>query len=318
MSKVISVITPCFNEGEGVVECYEAVREIFKEKLPGYNYEHIFCDNASTDSTVIFLRKIAANDDRVKVIINSRNFGILRNTYNGVLNATGDAVLLFLPADMQDPPALIPEFVKHWENGYEIIYGIRKDRKEPFIMRFLRKSYYRLISRISYISYPADVGDFQLIDRTVHNVIKTYPETEPFLRMMTFDCGFNSIGVPYTWEKRIHGKSKNKFAALLHQGLTGIISFSNAPMRLALFAGVIIAVGSFLAAIGFVVMRMYFGEYAPKGIFAILVSVFFFSGINLIFLGIIGEYILSIRMLVRRRPPAIERERINFSGKKND
>ncbi len=165
--KTISVVTPCYNEQSCIRECYEQLRAIFAADLAGYDLEHIFCDNASTDGTVDVLREIASADPRVKVIVNARNFGPLRSTYNGVMAATGDAVLLFLPADLQDPPSLLPEFVKLWETGYEVVYGIRAQRNEPWLMRSLRTVYYRLLTQFSDLQVPPGVGDFQLVDRKV-------------------------------------------------------------------------------------------------------------------------------------------------------
>src|ERR1700759_5681571 len=165
--KTISIVTPCYNEKLNVRDCYEAVRRIFAEKLPFYRYEHIFCDNASDDRTVEILREIAATDKSVSIIVNARNFGPLRNTYNGVMASTGDAVLLFLPADLQDPPELLPQFVGHWEAGYEIVYGIRATREEGWLMRTIRNTYYKMLTRLSEIRVPPGVGDFQLVDRRV-------------------------------------------------------------------------------------------------------------------------------------------------------
>src|SRR4030081_3397419 len=155
--KTISVITPCFNEEQNVKDAYEAVRDVFSKGLPGYRREHIVCANDSTDGTLAILRGIAAQDPCVKIIVNARNFGPLRNTYNGVMASTGDAVLLFLPADMQDPPDLLPEFVKHWEEGYEIVYGIRAVREEAWLMQRIRDVYYRVLTRFSELDVPPGV-----------------------------------------------------------------------------------------------------------------------------------------------------------------
>lgn len=308
----ISVVTPCFNEEEGIAACYHAIRRIFDEQLPNYRREHIFCDNASTDHTLDILKAFAATDPAVKIIVNSRNFGILRNTFNGVLSATGDAVFLFVPADMQDPPELIPEFVRLWEQGYEIVYGIRKGREEHPVARLARKAYYRVISRLSYIDYPPDVGDFQLIDRKVHAVIKRSHETEPFMRMMTFDAGFRAVGVPYTWRGRAHGRSRNNWTQLVDQGFIGLVSFSNVPLRLALFGGTLVAALSVLYGFGAVLVTLFVGNVAPRGILTLIFAVFFFSGLQLIFIGILGEYLLAVFNLVRGRPLVVERERLNF------
>ena len=312
MRKTISIVTPCFNEEAGIRECYETIRRMMDERLPGYALEHIFCDNASTDRTVEILREIASNDRSVKVIVNSRNFGILRNNYNGVLAATGDAVVLFMPADLQDPPDLIPEFVKHWEAGSEIVYGVRAQREESFLMSSSRKMYYQMLSRLSYVNYPPNVGDFQLVDRKVLDAMKRIEDAQPFMRMMPFECGFRATGVPYTWRARKHGVSRNRLAQLLDQGLNGIISFSNAPVRLASLAGFVIAGFALLYTVVVFLMTLFGYVHSGAGIPTVIVAVFFFGGVQLLFLGLIGEYILAIFNQVRRRPIVFERERINF------
>ena len=310
--KTISIISPCFNEEAGIVECYETIRTLFATELENYELEYIFCDNCSTDRTVELLKEIASRDDRVKIIVNSRNFGILNNTYNGVRNATGDAVLLFMPVDLQDPPELIPQFVKHWESGYEIVYGIRAQREEGWVMSSARKAYYQLLSRITYLNNPPNVGDFQLVDKCVLNAMKQIDDAQPFMRLMTFECGFRSIGVSYTWRSRKHGFSRNSIARMFEQGLTGIVSFSTAPIRLALIFGIAISALSILYAFAVLAMVMFGSTQAQNGIPTVIVAMFFFSGVQLFFLGVIGEYVLAIFNQVRRRPLVIERERVNF------
>ena len=313
--KIISIVTPCYNEEASIRECYETIKRVMDEKLPGYGREHIFCDNSSTDATVRILREIASTDPSVKVIVNARNFGILRNNYNGVLAATGDAVILFMPVDMQDPPELIPEFVKQWEAGCEIVYGIRAEREEPFLLRSARKAYYQVLSRLSYVNYPPNVGDFQLVDRKVVDAMKRIDDAQPFMRMMPFEVGFRSTGIAYTWRARKHGVSRNAFLNMVDQGLNGLISFSNVPVRLALWTGVAISLVSFLYTVG-VLLAVTFGwSHADRGVPTVIVAVFFFGGVQLLFLGVIGEYILAIFNQVRRRPIVFERERINFDRK---
>lgn len=310
--KKISVITPCFNEEDGIIECVEVVRKIFERDLPGYDLEHIFCDNCSTDNTVNILKELAATDKRIKIIVNSRNFGILKNTYNGVLNSTGDAVILFMPADLQDPPELIPEFVKQWEKGYEIVYGIRSTREEGFLIRNIRHAYYRLLSKLTYVNYPPDAGDFQLIDRVVLEAMKNIDDAQPFMRIMTFDCGFRSYGISYTWRARKHGLSRNGWINMFLQGLNGIISFSGAPLRLALISGMILSSLSIIYAISVGFLALTGMLSTIHGIPTVIVGLFFFGGVQLFFIGVLGEYILAIYNQVRRRPLVIERERINF------
>jgi polyisoprenyl-phosphate glycosyltransferase len=312
MRKTISIVTPCFNEEASVRECYETIKNVMDAELPGYDREHIFCDNASTDRTVEILREIASADRSVKVIVNSRNFGILRNNYNGVLSATGDAVVLFMPVDLQDPPELIPVFVRHWEAGSEIVYGIRAQREEAFLLRNARRLYYQLLSRLSYVNYPPNVGDYQLVDRKVVDSMKRIEDAQPFMRMMPFECGFTAIGVPYTWRARKHGVSRNRFAQMIDQALNGLISFSNAPLRMALWTGFGIAGLSLLYTVAVFFATLFGFVRSEAGIPTVIVAVFFFGGVQLLFLGIIGEYIIAIFNQVRRRPIVFERERINF------
>lgn len=313
MPKTISVVTPCFNEEAGIRECYEKLKAIMETELLEFKREHIFCDNCSTDKTLDILREIAKRDPAVKIIVNSRNFGILRNTYNGVLSASGDAVILFLPADLQDPPELIPEFVRLWQQGNEIVYGIRARREEGLISRTMRHIYYRIISRLSYVDYPPDVGDFQLVDRKVLDAMKLFEDSYPFMRMMPFECGFRAVGVPYTWRARKFGLSRNHISQLIDQGFAGIIAFSNAPVRIAFFAGMGISVLSLLFAFTLLILKLAGYNIGPWGIPTIVIALFFFGGVQLIFLGMIGEYVVSIFNQVRRRPLVIERERINFA-----
>ena len=313
--KTISVVTPCYNEEVNVRDCHEAVRALFETELKGYRREHVFCDNASTDSTLAILREIAAEDPEVRVIVNARNFGPLRNTFNGVMAAGGDAVLLFMPADMQDPPELIPEFVRLWEGGYEIVFGIRATREEGWAMRTARGAYYDLLTRFSDVKVPPGVGDFQLVDRRVVGAMRQVRDGYPFMRMMTFEVGGRSIGIPYTWRARQKGISKNRLTALVDQGLNGFVSFTTAPLRIGLLVGFLLAALS----LGYAVLNLLIGlvryqEVAEPGIMTLIIAIFFFGGVQLFFTGLIGEYILAIHGQVREKPVVFERERINFGA----
>ncbi|MDP8266423.1 MAG: glycosyltransferase family 2 protein [Candidatus Aceula meridiana] len=311
--KFISVITPVFNEESNIFDCYEKVQLIFKEELAQYEYEHIFCDNGSTDNTVNALREISQKDKNIKVIINSRNFGILRSTFNGLMNASGDAVVVLLAADLQDPPEAIIEFVKKWEEGYEVVFGVRKVRRENIIMRMIRNFYYHIVRKFSYISIPFHANAFQLIDKKVLQALKQFDDYYPSIRGMIASCGFKSIGVDLEWRKRKKGMSKNTFYHLFDEGLNDLISFSFLPMRVAIIAGLFISFASIVYAIFSLITVLFFnGGNAPSGIPTLIVALFFLSGIQLVFLGILGEYICAIHFQVRKRPLVIERERINF------
>jgi glycosyltransferase involved in cell wall biosynthesis len=313
--KLISIVTPCYNEEANVVECYETVRRLFEQKLPEYDYEHIFCDNASTDSTVTILRKLAAEDRRVKVIVNARNFGPYNSTFNGILSTSGDAVVLFLAADLQDPPELIADFVHNWESGYEIVYGIRKMRQEGILLRSIRKAYYNLIAKVANIHLVPNVGEFQLVDRRVIAALKQFQDYYPYIRGMIAYCGFRSTGIAHTWKARKKGFSKNRLHHLVDQGLNGLVSFTKVPLRMCMGFGLIIAllslVYSFIALLITIAFR---GELVAPGIPTLIVALFFFSGVQLFFFGLLGEYIAAIHFQVRKRPLVIERERVNFGN----
>lgn len=313
--KTISIVTPCFNEDLNVRDCYETIKALFEKELSGYRREHIFCDNASTDGTLDILREIAAADPDVKVIVNARNFGPLRSNYNGVMATSGDAVLLCMVADLQDPPALIPTFVSHWEQGNEVVFGIRATREESWLMRNVRGSYYRILTGVSQMDVPPGVGDFQLVDRRVVDAMRQIDDAYPFMRMMTFETGYKAVGIPYRWVKRKRGVSKNSLLRLIDQGMNGLTTFTAAPVRFVLFAGFMIAaVAIAYAAIVLAVSLVMFREFSPPGIATIITAVFFFGGVQLFVTGLIGEYILAIYGQVRKKPLVFERARLNFPG----
>lgn len=314
MLPVISIVTPCYNEELNIRDCYETVQRLFEAELKDYSWEHIFCDNASTDASLKILKEIAASDPHVKIIVNARNFGPLKNSYNGVMAATGDAVLLLLPADMQDPPELIPQFVRLWAEGYEIVYGIRATREEGWLMKRTRGTYYRLLTRFSEVKVPPGVGDFQLVDRRVIEAMRSVRDGYPFMRMMTFECGGRAVGVPYNWRARQKGSSKNRMTALIDQALNGLVSFTTAPLRIGLLVGFVLSALS----IAYSIINLFLGlvlyhKVAEPGIMTLIVALFFFGGVQLFFMGMIGEYILAIYGQVREKPVVFERERINFA-----
>jgi glycosyltransferase involved in cell wall biosynthesis len=312
--KTISVISPCYNEEDNVRACYERVKEIFANKLGGYRLEHIFSDNASTDKTVDILRAIAASDESVKVILNARNFGPFRSLFNGLRYATGDAIVVFMPVDLQDPPELIPEFVQHWESGIEIVAGARANREESFMLRTCRRIFYGIVNGLSDFDIPKDVGEFQLIDRKVWQAVMSHDDHYPYIRGIIASVGFKRLIVPYTWRARKHGISKNNLPRLIDQALNGIFSFTNAPMRFCIYVGFVLAALCLLYAFGTLIAALFLPHLAPRGTMTIIVSLFFLSGIQLVFIGMLGEYVTSIHAQVRRGPTVVERERINVTA----
>ena len=312
--KLISIISPCFNEQDNIARCCDTVAAIFRDQLPNYDYEHIFADNASTDNSVAELRALAAGDPHVRVIVNARNYGPFRSSFNALRAARGDAVLVMLPVDLQDPPELIPEFVREWHNGFKIVYGQRQKREEGMGLRLMRGVYYRLVRRFSDIQIPIDTAEFQLIDRQVVEAVLRFQDHYPYIRGIIANVGFRdrAKAIPYTWRARVGGKSKNRYFHLLDQGLNGIVSFTNVPLRLAVILGFGLAVMSVLYALVQLGINLILHGVAPPGVPTLIVALFFFSGVQLLFIGVLGEYVSSIHSQVRRGPIVIESERINF------
>ena len=314
--RLISVVTPCFNEADNVEECYRQVAALFAERLPEYDHEHVFSDNASTDGTVEVLRRLAHDDPRIKVIINVRNYGPFRSTYNALMHTQGDGVVVLLAADLQDPPEVIVDFVRGWESGYEIVYGIRTNRQEGIVLRAARSLFYRLVTRFAEIDIPRNAGEFQFVDRRVVDALRQYDDHYPYLRGMIANSGSRSMGVPYTWRARKRGISKNRLGHLIDQALNGLISFTNIPMRMCMFVGVVLAILSVAFAVYVVVAYLAsHTRVAQPGMTALISGLFFFSGVQLFFLGVIGEYVSSIHFQVRKRPLVLERELLNLEAR---
>ncbi len=311
--RLISIVTPCWNEIKNVGECAQSVKKLFEEKLPGYDWEHIFSDNCSTDGTVEELKRIAAADAHVKIICNARNFGAFKSMYNALMRTSGDGVVVMLAADLQDPPALIVDFVAKWEQGYQVVYGQRKNRKESLLMRTGRSLFYRLVAISANVNIPVDAGEFQLIDRKVVEALRGCKDYHPYMRGMIANAGFRSTGIAYDWGLRRHGKSSANLLGLYDTAINGLISFSNLPMRISVFAGLLLAAGSLLFALVSVILALLApNPVAPHGIITLVVAVFFFSGIQLLFIGIIGEYIAAIHSQVRQGFYLTEQELVNF------
>ncbi|MBT2134992.1 glycosyltransferase family 2 protein [Croceibacterium sp. LX-88] len=309
---VITVVSPCYQEEDNVEICHETVRRIFEETLPGYTREHIFADNASTDGTLEKLRQIAQADPAVKVIVNARNFGLFRSTFNAFRYATGDAILLMLPVDLQDPPEMLPDFVKLWEQGYQVVAGARLERQEGAIMRACRRLFYAIVNKLADFEIPENVGEFQLVDRKVLDAMIGHEDQYPYIRGLVASVGFRRVIVPYTWVTRERGKSKLRIWTLVDQALNGIFAFTSAPMRLATLAGFTLSALCVAYAIAMLVAYFVLPNAAPRGITTLLVSLFFLSGVQIAFIGMLGEYVTAIHAQVRHGGVVTEQERINI------
>jgi polyisoprenyl-phosphate glycosyltransferase len=308
--KLITIVTGCFNEEGNVEALYERIRAVM-EGLGKYRYEHLFIDNASRDGTVEILRRLAAQDRRLKVIVNTRNFGHIRSPYHALMQAKGDAAIA-LASDLQDPPELIPEFIRHWEEGSLVVVGVKTTSKEFFIMRLIRSAYYNLVGRLSEVKLVKHSTGFGLYDQRVLTVMRELDDVYPYFRGLSADLGFQPALVEYAQPQRVRGLTKNSFYTLYDMALLGITNHSKLPLRIVTFLGFATGIVSFLTGLAYLIYKLVYWHDFSVGIAPIVIGVFFFSSLQMFFLGIVGEYVGSIQTQVLHRPLVVERERINF------
>jgi len=302
--KLISLIIPVFNEEVNIFPLYEAVMPIIKDLESQYDFELVFTDNHSVDSTFAKLTELRELDHRVRVFRFSRNFGYQKSILTGYLKARGDA-LIQLDCDLQDPPELIPEFLKHWEEGCAVVYGVRRSRRESAALNYARKLFYRLADYLSEDELPVDVGDFRLIDRKVVDVLRQVHDAQPYLRGMIAAMGFKQHGINYDRRDRKLGTSNFRFKDLVGLALDGILNHSIVPLRLATFFGISVTALTILAIIGYAMGKFLLGFNWPAGFTTLTVLVLVGIGMNALFLGIIGEYLGRIYQQVKKRPMVI-------------
>ncbi len=307
--KCLSIVVPAFNEEDNVLSLYHAVTEVMASLSDQYDYELIFTDNHSTDTTFAKLEQIAESDKRVSVFRFSRNFGYQRSIITGYLKARGDAAIQ-LDCDMQDPPDMIPEFLRLWNQGYHVVYGVRRFRKERRWITFLRKFFYRLINTLSDDYLPLDAGDFRLVDRCILNELKNMDDSQPYLRGAIATMGFRQIGVPYDREKRVLGESKFSLGDLLGLAVDGILNHSIIPLRIATYTGLVVSVLTFFAMVVYLVGKFFLGQQWPAGFATTTVLLLLSISLNALFLGIIGEYLGRIYKQVKKRPLTIIEKQI--------
>lgn len=311
MAKLISIVTPCYNEEENIEELYLRIVEVMS-KLP-YEYEHICIDNCSTDNTVKKLKEIAAKDKRVKLIINARNFGHIRSPYYALLQASGDACIL-IASDLQDPPEMIEDFIKKWEEGYKTVLAVKPESEESALMFLVRKAYYRLITRISEVSLVRNATGAGLFDRVVIDILRKLNDPYPYFRGLVCEIGYPIATVPFKQPRRQRGITKNNFYTLYDIAMLGITNHSKVPLRLMAMGGFVLSILSLFIAMCFFLAKLVFWDSFELGIAPILIGIFFFGAVQSFFIGLLGEYIGSIHTQVRNMPLVIESERVNFDS----
>jgi len=307
----LSIVSGCFNEEENVRELWQRITRVMADQLPNYTYELIIIDNCSTDPTPEILREMCKEDKRVKAIFNNRNFGHIRSGYHAIQQASGEAIVC-MASDLEDPPEMIPEFVRKWEEGWKIVLAQKTSSAEFFVMHWVRKTYYYLINRLSEVPLVKNVTGFGIYDKRVIDDIKRIGDPYPYLRGLICDLGYPQYLIPFHKPVRKRGFTKNNFYTLYDLGMLGITNHSKVPLRLAVFAGCGVGIISFLVALAYLVYKLLYWERFQAGAAPIVLGIFFLGSVQLFFIGILGEYIGSIYTQVLRRPPVIERERINF------
>lgn len=308
MTKLISICVPVYNEEENIEPLYGALLPVMAQVSDHYDFELLFTDNHSSDSTFEVLERLARRDSRVRVMRFSRNFGFQRSIFTAYISARG-AAAVEIDCDLQDPPTLILEFIHKWESGFRVVYGVRSARKESWWMNLTRGVFYRLIDSLSEEELPLDAGDFRLVDRCVLEELRKFEDYQPYLRGTIAALGFDQIGIPYDRAERQHGESKFSFRELMGLALDGILNHSVVPLRIATYLGLAISVSTLLAIFGYLIGRVVLGKNWPPGFASIVVLILGSLSLNALFLGIIGEYLGRIYRQVKRRPlTIIERE----------
>ena len=309
--KKISISSGCYNEEGNLQEWYDRLIKMFAQ-FPQYDYEIIIADNCSTDRSREILRSIAAKDKNFKVIFNSNNFGQIRSPYNGLMQTTGDAMVV-MASDLQDPPELIAEFIKKWEEGNRVVVAVKPQSRENITISTVRKFYYWLLSKVSDTNEVIrNFTGFGLYDRKFMDAVKKYHDPFPYFRGLVSEIGFKRAEIEFVQPPRLRGKTKNNFFILYDLAMTGFVNHSKLPLRLAVFLGFILAGLSMLIAFGYLIYKLMYWDTFNLGLAPLVVGLFFFSGVQLIFIGIIGEYIGAIYTQVKNKPLAIEDEKLNF------
>jgi glycosyltransferase involved in cell wall biosynthesis len=309
--KYISIVTPCYNEQDNVDELCDRIESVMTSS--GYDYEHIFIDNASTDGTVEKIKNRINSNKKIKLIVNTRNFGHIRSPYYGLLQSAGEASIL-IASDLQDPPELIYDFLRYWENGYKVVFAVKPKSNELILMRIIRKGYYRLMLMLSEVPLISNATGAGLYDKSVISLLKGIHDPYPYFRGLICELGFPIATVPFEQPRRKRGITKNNFFTLYDMAWLGITNHSKLPMRLLTIFGFIAALLSIFVALGYLIMKVFYWDTFELGLAPLLIGIFFFGSLQAVFIGVLGEYVLSLHTQVRGRsvPMVVESERYNF------
>ena len=309
--KTISIVVPCYNEEANIEALAQAIKDIFRHRLGSYRYDIIFIDNDSSDASRDIIRKLCAEDKDIKGILNAKNFGQFNSPYYGMLQSSGAAVIL-MAADFQDPVEMIPEYVRAWEEGYKIAIGIKKTSRENFLMYRFRSLYYKIIKTLSEVEQIEHFTGFGLYDKSFIEVLRRLDDPTPFLRGIVAELGFKRKEIPYEQPKRRAGRTSNNFYRLYDAAMLSITSYTKFGLRLATFVGAVSCVLSMAAAFVYLVLKLVYWDRFPAGMAPILIGMLFLGSVQIFFIGMIGEYVLTINHRVMKRPLVVEEERINF------
>jgi dolichol-phosphate mannosyltransferase len=310
MIKKISLISPCYNEEDNIQELYRRVTAVI-DSMPQYDFEYLIIDNASTDTSESKLKLLASTDKRIKLIFNNRNFGHIRSPYWGLLQTSG-AATVYLASDMQDPPELIPEFIKNWENGYMVVLATKPHSRTGAISHIMRKLYYKFLDRVADISLTKDATGFGLYDKRVIDRVREINDPYPYFRGLIDELGYKTKTISFVQPRRSVGISKNNFSSLYDLAMLGVVSHSIMPIRLASLMGIVIGLLSFILALVILFIKIFSWDTFAPGMAVILIFNSIMFGVIITFIGILGEYVRAILVYVRNRPIVVEKERVNF------
>ena len=309
--KKISIMVPCYNEEENVIPLSEALIEMFAKDLPQYDYDITFIDNDSTDTTRVKLRQFCKGNKKIKAIFNAKNFGQFNSPYYGIINTDGDCTIPVC-ADFQDPIDVIPRLVAEWEKGYKIVCAVKSSSKESKIMYFLRTCYYKLIKKMSSVEQIEHFTGFGLYDKSFVQVMRDLKDPIPFLRGVVGELGFKRTEIEYTQAQRRAGKTHNNFFTLYDAAMLSFTSYTKLGLRLATFVGGFFGLVSIIVGIVYLVLKLVYWNRFTAGMVPLILLVSILGSLQLIFIGLMGEYILSMNQRLMNRPLVVEEERLNF------